>query len=77
MFNELKHIYENEVRKNTKNKKKIFEFEKYKIEYLIDIQNVLLNNKYDGGKYNIFLIYKPKIRVIMSQNIYAIKIKMP
>ena len=56
--------------KNVKNKKKIFEFEKQKIEYLIDIKRVLEKNLYDGGKYNIFLVFKPKIRLVMIQNIY-------
>ena len=70
LIKELKIIYEEEIRKNVKNKKKIFEFEKQKIEYLIDIKRVLENNLYDGGKYNIFLVFKPKIRVVMSQSIY-------
>lgn len=70
LIKDLKIIYEEEIRKNVKNKKKIFEFEKQKIEYLIDIKRVLENNLYDGGKYNIFLVFKPKIRVVMSQSIY-------
>ena len=67
---DLKLVYEEEISKNVKNKKKVFQFERNKIEYLIDIKKVLENNLYDGGKYNIFLIYKPKIRVVMSQSIY-------
>ena len=63
-------IYETEVKKNVKNKHKIFDFEKHKMEYLCEIKKALENNLYDGGKYNIFLIYEPKIRVIMSQGIY-------
>lgn len=70
LIKDLKIIYEEEIRKNVKNKKKIFKFEKQKIEYLIDIKRVLENNLYDGGKYNIFLVFKPKIRVVMSQSIY-------
>lgn len=69
-LNDLINIYENEVKKNVKNKQKIFNFEKHKMEYLCDIKRVLDNDLYDGGKYNIFLIYEPKIRVIMSQGIY-------
>lgn len=68
-YSDLLHVYENEVRKNIKNKKKILVFERNKIEYLIDIKRVLENNLYDGGKYNIFLVFKPKIRVVMSQSI--------
>lgn len=39
------------------------------MEYLVDIKRVLENNLYDGGKYNIFLVFEPKIRVIMAQGI--------
>lgn len=69
-LNDLKDIYEKEIRKNVKNKEKIFKFEMGKLEYLLDIKRVLENNLYDGGKYNIFLVYKPKIRVVMSQSVY-------
>jgi RNA-directed DNA polymerase len=67
---DLEDIFDNEIRKGVKNKQRILNFEKYKMEYLIDIKKVLDNNTYDGGRYNIFLIYKPKLRVVMSQNIY-------
>lgn len=67
---DLINIYESEVKKSVKNKKKILEFEKHKMEYLVDIKRVLESGTYDGGKYNIFLIFEPKVRVIMAQNIY-------
>ena len=67
---DLLEIYETEVKKNVRNKKKILDFEKHKMEYLVDIKNVLENNLYDGGKYNIFLVFEPKVRVIMAQGIY-------
>ena len=63
-------IYETEVKKNVRNKKKILDFEKHKMEYLVDIKNMLENNLYNGGKYNIFLVFEPKVRVIMAQGIY-------
>lgn len=66
----LNKIYENEVKKNVKNKKKIYDFELHKLEYLINIRDELLLGNYTGGKYNMFLINKPKKRLIMSQNIY-------
>ena len=69
-LSDLKLVYEQEIRKNVKNRKKIFKFETQKLEYLLDIKRVLENNLYDGGRYNIFLIYKPKLRVVMSQSIY-------
>ncbi|MDD2207994.1 MAG: hypothetical protein PHU45_01385, partial [Bacilli bacterium] len=64
----LLNIYDNEISKNVKNKSKLYKFELHKIEYLLDIRDNLLNGKYDGGKYNLFLITKPKLRLIMSQN---------
>ena len=69
-LSDLKQIYDEEIRKSVKNKRKIFSFEKSKIEYLTEIKRVLDNNIYDGGKYNMFLIYKPKIRVVMSQSVF-------
>lgn len=63
-------IYETEVKKNVRNKKKILDFEKHKMEYLVDIKNVLENNLCDCGKYNIFLVFEPKVRVIMALGIY-------
>lgn len=66
----LRLVYEGEIRKNVKNKKRIFDFELNKIEYLIDIKRLIESGLYNGGKYNIFLIYEPKVRVIMSQSIY-------
>lgn len=68
-LNEIIYIYENEVRLNVRNKKRIYEFEKYKIIYIIYIYEIICSGNYDGGKYNIFLIYYPKVRLIMSQNI--------
>ena len=69
-LSDLKLVYEQEIRKNVKNRKKIFKFETQKLEYLLDIKRILENNLYDSGRYNIFLIYKPKLRVVMSQSIY-------
>lgn len=38
---DLKLVYEEEIRKNVKNRKKIFKFESQKLEYLINIKYVL------------------------------------
>ena len=62
-------IYEKEIRVNVKNKKKLYEFEKYKIEYLVYICYILNNNLYKGCRYNLFLIKEPKVRLIMSESI--------
>ena len=69
-LNDLYMVYNEEIRKNVKNKRKIFMFERNKLEYLCDMKRVLEENLYDGGRYNIFVIFEPKIRVVMSQNIY-------
>lgn len=58
----------NEVCKNTKNKKKVEQFREYKCLYISRIYNILLKRKYEVGKYNIFTIYEPKERTIISQN---------
>ena len=54
VFDDILKIYNDEIRKRVKNKKRINEFEKYKTTH----------------KYNIFLIRYPKYRIIMSQSIY-------
>ena len=63
-------IYNNEVSKNIRNKKKLYEFEKYKITYLHNIFDVLQSGNYHTFRYNIFLIKEPKYRIIMSQSIH-------
>ena len=59
-----------EFKKRLEELAKILDFEKHKMEYLVDIKNVLENNLYNGGRYNIFLVFEPKVRVIMAQGIY-------
>ena len=63
-------IYNSEISKKVKNKKKINEFERYKITYLKSIYDVLRTGNYKPLRYNIFLIKEPKYRIIMSQGIY-------
>lgn len=53
----------------TKNKKKVELFDEYFAENIYKIKDVLCSKKYVPGKYNIFLIYEPKLRLIMSQSI--------
>lgn len=72
LMSAILNIYENEIRKNTKNKKKIYTFEKHKMILINDIYNIILNYNGLGSyvcKYNIFLITRPKNRIIMSLNI--------
>ena len=64
---ELNDIY-NIIKKNTRNKDKLFKFECCKNVNLYNIYNSLVNKTFVHGKYNIFLIYEPKARIIMSEN---------
>ena len=58
----------NEVCKNTKNKKKVANLKEYKCIYISRIYNILKNKEYKPGPFNVFTIYKPKERRIVSQN---------
>lgn len=62
-------MYDNCVRKNTKNKKKLEEFNNLYSCNIKEIKEELMTNNYTPGKYNIFLIREPKLRIIMSQSI--------
>lgn len=65
----LLNIYENDLCKNIKNKKKLIRFEQFKMENINSAYNLLKSFNYDGGKYNIFIIKHPKYRIVMSLNI--------
>lgn len=59
-----------EVCRNTKNKNKVNNFLSYKAIYISKIYNDLKEKKYKVGKFNIFYIYDPKKRRIVSQSMY-------
>ena len=67
-FNTIISMYK-EVRKTVKNKSKIIRFEEFKTYNINNIYNELNNKTYIPGSYNIFLIKKPKYRIVMAQNI--------
>ena len=58
-----------EVCKNVKNKNKVQNYKQYKCIYISRIYNILNSKKYEVGKYNVFTIYDPKQRRIVSQNL--------
>lgn len=62
-------LYDNELVKSIKNKKKLVEFEKNKMQYLTYCVNCLNNCNYQINKYNIFMIHDPKKRIVMSLNV--------
>ncbi len=60
----------NEVCKNTKNKRKVAKFKEYKCIYISRIYETLKNKTYEVGPYNVFTIYEPKERRIVSQSLH-------
>ena len=62
-------IYDLEIRKNCRNKRKVYVFEKNKMQNIIDIYNELTNMSYYPSKYNIFIIRELKYRIVMSLKI--------
>ena len=56
-----------EVCRNTKNKKRVEEYKEQKCAHIYHIYELLKKDKYEPGKCNIFTIYEPKKRIIVSQ----------
>ena len=57
----------NEVCRNTRNKRKVEQYKEFKCANIYDVYKTLNNKEYKAGKYNIFEIYEPKKRRIVSQ----------
>ena len=62
-------MYDKVIRVNTKNKNRLEKFEYNYISNISLIKEILERRDYNPGKYNIFIIREPKVRLIMSQNI--------
>ena len=75
IYNEIVNIerilnmYDKRIRINTKNKVKLSRFEYNYVSNIVYIKNVLEDKSYTPGRYNIFIIKEPKVRLIMSQNV--------
>ena len=67
-INKIEYAYL-KIKKNTKHKSKVLKYELFYLANCIKIFEQLKNKSYTHGKYNIFLIKEPKIRVIMSEQI--------
>ena len=67
-FQNIESAY-NEVCKNTKNKKRVSNLKEYKAIYISRIHDILVNKSYVVGPYHKFIIYEPKKREIVSQNV--------
>lgn len=57
-----------EVCRNTKNKRKVSKFKEYRCMYISRIYSILKEKRYEVGAPNIFTIYEPKERRIISQS---------
>ena len=68
-LNDLLSIYEKEISKNVKNKRKVLNFEINKMQNISNIKEMLEHNGVGHNKYNIFLIYEPKRRLVMSLSV--------
>ena len=68
-FVNLLNIYEQEISKNVKNKKKLVKFEINKVQNITNIIDMLNRGKIGHEHYNIFLIFEPKCRLVMSLSI--------
>lgn len=68
-INKLIDIYEQEISKNVKNKRKVTNFEVNKMQNISNIKKMLEQGEIGHKKYNIFLIYEPKCRLVMSLSV--------
>ena len=59
-----------EVCRNMKNIKKVNQYKEFKCMYVSKIYRTLKNREYEVGPYNVFTIYEPKKRRIVSQGVF-------
>lgn len=62
-------MYDSVIRVNTKNKQKIQNFDNFYSCNIAKIKERLIKKDYVLGKYNLFLIHEPKIRIIMAKKL--------
>lgn len=58
-----------EVCRNTRNERRVFNMKQYKSIYISRVYDTLINKEYKVGPYNKFTIFEPKERLIVSQGI--------
>lgn len=68
----LENIFEafDEICQNTRNKRKVRNYREYKCIYISRVYSTLKNKNYIVGPYNVFTIYEPKERRIVSQTMH-------
>ncbi len=59
----------NKILSRTRNKKKVENFEKYKMEHICNIKKRLDNRDFRFDRYNIFMITDPKARIVMAEEL--------
>ena len=59
----------NIVRHTCKNKRGIFLFNRNKNVNIYNIGNILITKKYEPSSYKLFMIFEPKPRLVMSQDV--------
>lgn len=64
--NSILEVFEKDLYKGCKNKKKLYAVERNKVRNINYIYNVLVSGDYNMNTYNIFLIKYPKYRIVMS-----------
>ena len=62
-------MYDKRISVNTKNKIKVERFDEHYVSNMSRVKGILDTRNYKPGKYNIFLIREPKVRLIMGQSI--------
>lgn len=67
-LNNIKLSY-NEVCFNTKNKRRVSRLRDYRSIYITQVYHILISKSYVVDSYNKFIIYEPKKRNIVSQNL--------
>lgn len=65
----IMNMYDEVVAKNMRNKRKLLSFDDYYTCNINNIKKTINSNNYVPGKYNIFIIREPKLRIIMSQSV--------
>ena len=65
-INNILDVYEKHIYKGCSNKRKLYNFEKYKMRNINCIYDILNSGNYNIKNYNIFLIKYPKYRIVMS-----------
>ena len=68
-LNNILNIYD-EICRNVRNERRVIKLKEYKTSFVYEVYLDLLNKTYEVGPYNVFDIYEPKKRRIVSQGLH-------